>query len=111
MTLAEMLKGSVAACARVSYRQHDGTNRTLANDTALFDRLVTATPMHASPLEHQALCVDTGFLLDHELERNFRGGWVPLRTFLELPFTDHNAELYRPCLNVNRPVMISASTV
>lgn len=44
-------KISVARCARVSYLTHDGT-RSLDKDIELYDRLVSADPMHASPLEH-----------------------------------------------------------
>ena len=44
---------SVARCARVSYLTHDG-RRDLGADLALYDRLVTARPPHASPLEHVA---------------------------------------------------------
>ncbi|MDA8183862.1 MAG: hypothetical protein M0035_05490, partial [Actinomycetota bacterium] len=44
---------SVARCARVSYLTHDG-RRDLGADLALYERLVTAKPPHASPLEHVA---------------------------------------------------------
>jgi hypothetical protein len=44
---------SVARCARVSYLTHDGV-RSLDDDVRLYNRLVTAVPMHASPLEHVA---------------------------------------------------------
>lgn len=46
-------KVSVARCARVSYLTHDGT-RSLEKDLELYERLVSADPMHASPLEHVA---------------------------------------------------------
>lgn len=50
----EILKRvSVARCARVSYLTHDG-RRDLEADLALYERLVTARPPHASPLEHVA---------------------------------------------------------
>jgi hypothetical protein len=45
---------SVAKCARVSYWSHDGKPTSVADDLALYDRLVGAHPMHASPAEHQA---------------------------------------------------------
>lgn len=45
---------SVARCARVSYLTHDGRQTTAQEDLALFDRLVGAQPLHASPAEHQA---------------------------------------------------------
>lgn len=47
-------KVSVARCARVSYLTHDGRQTTVEEDLALFDRLVGAQPLHASPAEHQA---------------------------------------------------------
>lgn len=44
---------SAARCARVSYLTHDG-RRDPGADLDLYDRLVTAQPPHASPLEHVA---------------------------------------------------------
>lgn len=44
---------SVARCARTSYLTHNGI-RSLLEDIALFNRLVSARPLHASPLEHVA---------------------------------------------------------
>lgn len=54
-------KVSVGRCARVSYLTHDG-KRDLAEDVALHDKLAATasegtSPMHASPLEHQAQAV------------------------------------------------------
>ena len=52
--VVDLLKSaSVARCARVSSLTHDG-RRDLGADLALYDRLVTARPPHASPLEHVA---------------------------------------------------------
>lgn len=51
--LSTRKKVSVARCARVSYLTHDGV-RDASKDLELFDRLVQADPMHASPLEHVA---------------------------------------------------------
>lgn len=47
-------KVSVARCARVSYLTHDGRKTTVEEDLALYDRLLGAQPLHASPAEHQA---------------------------------------------------------
>lgn len=47
-------KVSVARCARVSYLTHDGRQTTVEEDLQLYDRLVGAQPLHASPAEHQA---------------------------------------------------------
>jgi len=44
---------SAARCARVSYLTHDG-RRDPAEDINLYQRLVSADPPHASPLEHVA---------------------------------------------------------
>lgn len=49
------LKISAARCCRVSYLKHDGTAPSVEDDLALFDRLAGAVPLHASPLEHQAM--------------------------------------------------------
>ena len=52
---ANMLKKiSAARCCRVSYLKHDGSAPCIDDDLALFQRLAGATPLHASPLEHQA---------------------------------------------------------
>lgn len=56
---ATLKKVSVARCARVSYLTHHGT-RDFNADVDLYDRLVTAAPPHASPLEHVATpCTST----------------------------------------------------
>lgn len=48
-------KLSAARCARVSYLNHDGTDPDVEADLALFKRLVGSEPLHASPIEHQAI--------------------------------------------------------
>jgi len=60
---------SAARCARVSYLTHDGQQPDEAKDLALFDRLVGAVPLHASPIEHQA-CSSNNL---NRVSRNFRG--------------------------------------
>jgi len=47
-------KISIARCARVSYLNHDGSRPSIEADLALYDRLLAAEPLHASPAEHQA---------------------------------------------------------
>lgn len=47
----DCVKLSTARCARVSYLTHDGEYDP-EKDIALWDRLITADPPHASPLEH-----------------------------------------------------------
>jgi thymidylate synthase ThyX len=73
----EMIKRSVARCARVSYKNHDGTNTTLEQDLQLYDRLLSSAPLHASPAEHQAMAVG-----DPNVQSgNFRG-WIQFRKTL-----------------------------
>ncbi len=76
-------KLSAARCARVSYLNHDGSQSTMEKDLALFDRLVGQRPLHASPLEHQALPVAKA---RSSSTANFEG-WVQYRHMENL----HNA--------------------
>lgn len=48
------IKVSVARCARVSYLTQEGKEPSIEEDLKLYDRLVGAVPLHASPAEHQA---------------------------------------------------------
>lgn len=50
----DAIKASVARCARVSYLTQEGRESTIEEDLALYNRLVSAAPLHASPAEHQA---------------------------------------------------------
>lgn len=50
--LTDMIKCSVARCARVSYLNHDKTSPDIGKDIALADMLLEAG--HMSPFEHQA---------------------------------------------------------
>ena len=70
-------KISSARCARVSYLTHDNENPTVENDLALFDRLVGSHPLHASPIEHQALTAGS-----ETVSRNFHG-WLQYRELYE----------------------------
>lgn len=71
------IKRSVAKCARVSYKNHDGTNTTLCQDLELYERLLGNTPIHASPAEHQAMAIPQGDVWSG----NFRG-WIQYRKTL-----------------------------
>jgi len=53
-TVDDLIKVSVARCARVSYKTHDGKAPSFDADIALYERLVGSEPLHASPAEHQA---------------------------------------------------------
>lgn len=49
-----VLKSSVARCARISYNNVDGSKSSYGKDIELFNRLLVSRPLHASPGEHQA---------------------------------------------------------
>ena len=51
LTLDEAKRISASCCAQVSYRLLD---ESLDKANVIYDRLVNATPIHASPFEHQA---------------------------------------------------------
>lgn len=50
---------SVARCASTSYKTVDGFDMTIDRAQAVYARLISSDPMHASPAEHVA-CVDDG---------------------------------------------------
>lgn len=54
LTTHDQIRVSVARCARVSYKTHDGRVPETEEDLALYERLASAVPPHLSPLEHQA---------------------------------------------------------
>lgn len=72
LTLREMRMMSTARCARVSYLTHDGL-RDIQKDFDRYQKLVTADPIHSSPLEHVATPAHRESTLG-----NFRG-WHQLR--------------------------------
>lgn len=53
LNVEDAKKVSASLCAQVSYRK---TDDSLGKATAIYDRLVKSTPVHASPFEHQAMC-------------------------------------------------------
>jgi thymidylate synthase ThyX len=71
---ALLVRRSAAKCARTSFNNHDGTNTTLEQDLGLYDRLAAGIPMHASPMEHQAMAVSD----PNVRSGNFRG-WIQYR--------------------------------
>lgn len=73
-----LAKASTARCARVTALNHDGTNPVLEKDLGLFDRLVGARPLHASPTEHQGYPMR----LATAQSKNFRG-WRQWRERVE----------------------------
>jgi thymidylate synthase ThyX len=76
----DLIRRSVAKCARVSYKNHDGTETTPEQDFQLYDRLLGQVPIHASPAEHQAMAM--GEEDAEERSGNFRG-WLQYRKTLE----------------------------
>ena len=75
----ELVKISVGRACRVSYLTHEGI-RDPQEDIALYYRLVSQTPPHASPLEHVATPSHPGWNSDEAAfhEGNFQG-WDQLR--------------------------------
>lgn len=55
LTEEQALRVSASCCAQASYRKLDASQEK-ADD--IFKRLVDSKPVHASPLEHAALCID-----------------------------------------------------
>lgn len=86
----ELLAMSAARCARTSYLTHDKQNPKAEEDEGLYRRLVESEPLHASPLEHQA--VNSG---QDRPSRNFGGGWIQHRALLEIA---GSIEKFRSCL-------------
>jgi len=74
------LQLSVARCARVSYRLHDGTYSSVDNDVALCMRL--SNEGHMSPYEHQA----EPSVHKHMSSNNLRG-WFQYRAAVEADLT------------------------
>ena len=70
------IKVSVARCARVSYLSNDtGKRSTVEEDLKLYDRLLGAQPLHASPAEHQATPDENvGNEVDGDMWAE-KGGW------------------------------------
>lgn len=73
-----LIRMSAARCARVSYLKHDNTSPDMASDLELFNRLVGSVPLHASPIEHQAMAAMTSTAVSN----NFRG-WTQFRQLYE----------------------------
>lgn len=85
-----LLKVSVARCARVSYLTHDGKQTAFEEDCTLYDRLLSAQPLHASPAEHQAtpdtVIGDTWTEYDNPHEHGNLVGWRQYRKMLDGEF-------------------------
>lgn len=75
---------SAARCARVSFTPFDSEHRDPPSDLRLYERLVSARPMHASPMEHPCTPAASGRRLEggavlgnftgfHQLRHNLAG--------------------------------------
>ena len=78
-----LIRCSVARCARVSYFTHEGKPPNIEDDLKLYDRLVGARPLHASPAEHQARPVGLFEREKLSMTGNFKG-WIQYRKLLEI---------------------------
>jgi thymidylate synthase ThyX len=82
ITTDTLVKCSVARCARVSYLTHEMKTPSIEEDLKLYERLVGAQPIHASPAEHQAR-PDNWVMgwVKPDLHGNFKG-WIQYRKTL-----------------------------
>lgn len=55
VTLHVARKVSASCCAQVSYRKND---ESIEKAEMIFDKLINSVPVHASPVEHQAMPID-----------------------------------------------------
>lgn len=78
LPLPTLLKLSTARAARVSYEPFDG-NPSVEKECERHDKLVASEPIHASPTEHQAMCIP---YMRGDLTANFRG-FVQYRRMVE----------------------------
>ncbi len=79
-SLQSQIKISTARCSRVSYMNHEGKQTTPEEDFKQYDRLITSTPCHASPIEHQGMALDVG--MGGYWSNNFKG-FLQYRDLLE----------------------------
>ena len=77
MPIEDILKVSVARCARGSYTGFEGEHLPFEKEAALHYKLVGADPIHASPTEHPAQCLPKPVR-----SRNFVG-WYQYRSVVE----------------------------
>lgn len=83
---------SAARSARVSLYQFGRKVVDWDKDSDLYDKLAGSFPLHASPLEHPALCGKAGSVQRGFPLSNFRAPWVQLRKFIG----GENVIEYRP---------------
>jgi len=78
------IKVSASMCAQLSYRKADDS---IDKAIMIYDRLVSAKPVHASPFEHQACPLD-----DPEQSSGNFYGWLQHRQII----ADHVCKKYKP---------------
>lgn len=71
ISLEEAQMISASCCAQVSYRKQDGS---LEKAETVFKRLIESEPVHASPIEHQALCFDNTYYWPEGVTHRTRDG-------------------------------------
>jgi hypothetical protein len=87
--VVDLIKASVARCARVSFDNMDGTSPNMEKDFGLYEKLVGSEPLHASPTEHQATpdlpadMLTPGLWANARLSGNFCPGWIQYRKLLK----------------------------
>lgn len=82
ISLDDALKLSASLCAQVSFRKAD---ESLSKALAIYDRLVTSKPCHASPFEHQAMALE-----DASTRSGNFNGWKQHREMI----TDNVCRIY-----------------
>lgn len=85
--VVEVLKKvSAARCARTSYMTFEGKESTVEEDMAIWDKLVTNKPIHASPTEHQGtpdfVLNDVGLSWANPELHAMMHGWVQHRKLI-----------------------------
>lgn len=74
---------SSARCARVSYTPFDELKPNVRKDLELFKKLVSADPMHASPLEHPAISQHGDTWRAQSGPETIYKGWATFRAIWE----------------------------
>lgn len=81
LTLEEAQKVSASCCAQVSYRKLDDS---LDKAIKIYDQLVSMSPVHASPFEHQATPMEYPNELDGYSVANYIGGCMKGATHTDI---------------------------
>jgi hypothetical protein len=71
ISLEEALMISASCCAQASFRKADTSLEKAEN---VFKRLIESEPVHASPVEHQAMCFDNTYYWPEGVTHRDRSG-------------------------------------